>query len=101
MNEIILLEDCFGSNVLINGESLFEHEYDNRDPKLVGELKNEVISTLFKIKNELDMNDWSTIIEIIMSRSDDYEYDVEKSKEGESCDQCGNWNHKYVYNKVI
>ena len=44
------------------------------------------------------MNNWTVIAEIIVKLSGDFEYNVEESDEGNSCDQCGNWNHRYVYN---
>jgi hypothetical protein len=44
MKEIILNENCFGPDVEIDGESLFIHEYDNRDPKLIEGLQDKLIS---------------------------------------------------------
>jgi len=99
MKEIILKENCFGPDVEIDGESLFVHEYDNRDPKVVETIQDELISKLHELKGGMGMNDWTVIAEIIVNLSDEYEYNVEKSDEGTSCDQCGNYNHKYVYNK--
>ena len=99
MKEIILKENCFGPDVEIDGESLFVHEYDNIDPKVVETIQDELISKLHELKGGMGMNDWTVIAEIIVNLSDEYEYNVEESDEGTSCDQCGNYNHKYVYNK--
>jgi hypothetical protein len=47
----------------------------------------------------MGMNDWTVIAEIVTQLSDEYEYNVDESDEGNSCNQCGNYNHKYVYIK--
>jgi len=99
MKEIILKENCFGPDVEIDGESLFIHEYDNRDPKVIEDIQDNLITKLHELKGSIGMNDWTIIAEIIVKLSDDFEYNVEESDEGNSCDQCGNYNHKYVYNK--
>lgn len=99
MKELILLENCFGPDVIVDGESLFIHEYDNRDPKVIEDIQDNLITKLHELKGSIGMNDWTIIAEIIVKLSDDFEYNVEESDEGNSCDQCGNYNHKYVYNK--
>jgi hypothetical protein len=101
MNKIEISEGCFGLDVLIDGESLFIHEYDNRNPEMINDLQDDLIDKLKTLKGGMGMNDWSMIAEIIVKLSGDYEYDVENSDEGDSCDQCGNWNYKYIYNKKI
>ena len=99
MKKIILRENCFGPDVEIDGESLFIHEYDNRDPKVVETIQDELILKLQELKSGMGMDDWTVISEIIVKLSDDFEYNVKESDSVISCDQCGNWNHKYVYNK--
>jgi hypothetical protein len=99
MNKIVLSENCFGSDVEIDGESLFIHEYDNRDPNVIESLQDKLISKLHELKGGMGMNDWTVIAEIVTQLSDEYEYNVDKSDEGNSCNQCGNYNHKYVYVK--
>jgi|LakMenE01Jun11ns_1017448.scaffolds.fasta_scaffold9927987_10 hypothetical protein len=99
MKKIILSENCFGPDVEIDGESLFIHEYDNRDPKLIEHLQDKLISKLKELKNVIRMNDWTTIAEIVTELSGEYEYKIDESDEGTSCNQCGNYNHKYVYIK--
>jgi hypothetical protein len=99
MKEIILKENCFGPDVEIDGESLFIHEYDNRNPKVIEDIQDNLITKLHELKGSIGMDDWTIIAEIIVKLSDDFEYNVEESDEGNSCDQCGNYNHKYVYNK--
>ena len=98
MKEIILKENCFGPDVEIDGESLFIHEYDNRNPKVIEDIQDNLITKLHELKGNIGMNDWTVIAEIIVKLSGDFEYNVEESDEGNSCDQCGNWNHRYVYN---
>jgi hypothetical protein len=100
MKEIILSENCFGIDVEVDGESLFVHEYDNRDVKQINKLKEDLISKLLELKDNLGMSDWETIAEIVTRTSNDFEYDVDNSIEFEHCSQCGNYNHKYVYKKV-
>ena len=98
MKEIILNENCFGPDVIVDGESLFIHEYDNRDPKVIEDIQGDLITKLHELKGDIGMDDWTVIAEIIVKLSGDFEYNVEESDEGNSCDQCGNWNHRYVYN---
>jgi hypothetical protein len=98
MKELILMENCFGPDVIVDGESLFIHEYDNRDPKVIEDIQDNLITKLHELKGNIGMNDWTVIAEIIVKLSGDFEYNVEESDEGNSCDQCGNWNHRYVYN---
>jgi hypothetical protein len=100
MNKIEISEGCFGLDVLIDEESLFIHEYDNRNPEMINDLQDDLIDKLKTLKGGMGMNDWSMIAEIIVKLSGDYEYDVENSDEGDSCDQCGNYNWRYVYKKV-
>jgi hypothetical protein len=101
MNEIILSEDCFGVDVKVNGESLFVHEYDNRDLKKIDELKEGLILGLLKVKEHLTMDNWTQIAEILAVTSREFEYDTDNSIEFEHCSQCGNYNHKYIYKKII
>jgi hypothetical protein len=100
MKEIILSENCFGIDVEVDGESLFVHEYDNRDPEKIKKLKESLIFGLLDIKDQLGMNDWTQIAEILTAKSKEFEYDTEDSIEFEHCEQCGNYNHKYVYKKT-
>jgi hypothetical protein len=99
MKKIELIENCFGPDVRIDDESLFVHEYDNRNPQLISNLKTQVFDKLKDIEDKMDMNDWAKLIEIIVDRSDDYDHDEENSLPFESCEQCGNWNHTYIYLK--
>jgi len=100
MKEIILSENCFGIDVELDGESLFVHEYDNRDPKKIDKLKESLILGLLEIKDQLGMDDWRQIAEILAVKSREFEYDTENSIEFDNCSQCGNYNHKYVYKKT-
>ena len=100
MKKIEISEGCFGPDVVIDNESLFIHEYDNRNPEMISDLQDNLIDKLKTLKGGMGMNDWSMIAEIIVKLSGDYEYDIEESNEGDSCDQCGNYSWKYVYKKV-
>jgi hypothetical protein len=97
MNKIILSENCFGNDVEVDGESLFTHEFDNRSPEMIGDLKDGIIDKLKSLKHKLSVQDWSDIAHMIITNSDEFEYDVENSKDYQPCDQCGNWNHNHIY----
>lgn len=99
MKKIEISEDCFGLDVEIDGESLFIHEYDNRNPKMISDLQDELIDELKSLKHILDMKDWYQIAEMVTTTSEKYEYDTEESNEGDPCNQCGNYNWKHVFNK--
>jgi hypothetical protein len=100
MKKIVLSENCFGLDVEINGESLFIHEYDNRNPEIVSNLQDDLINKLKLLKDKLSISDWYEIAQLIVNNNnDEYDYDVENSKEYKHCDQCGNWNHNYIYIK--
>lgn len=101
MNKIVLSENCFGNDVEIDGESLFTHEFDNRSPEMINGLKDDVINKLRTLKEELSVQDWSDISHMIITNSDEFEYDTENSSDYTSCDQCGNLNHNHIYNKKV
>jgi hypothetical protein len=52
MKKIELIENYFGSNVVIDNESLYTHKGDQRDPKIVDDLKGmkgyEIIKNIIK-----------------------------------------------------
>jgi len=50
MKKIEINEGCFGHDVLINDESLFTHEFDNRSPELISGLQSSLILKLDEIK---------------------------------------------------
>ena len=99
MRKIEINEGCFGHDVLINDESLFTHEYDNRSPELISGLQSSLILKLDEIKDRLDMMDWVAIAEIIASRSNEYEMNDEESKDYDKCDQCDGYGYSLIYNK--
>jgi hypothetical protein len=100
VKEIIISENCFGPDVLIDQESLFVHKYENRDLKKIDNIKKILIKELNELRNDLTINDWTKILEIIIDKPNKYEYDVDNSTEIKNCEQCGNWNHKYVFKKI-
>jgi hypothetical protein len=99
MKKITLSENCFGVDVEIDDQSLFIHEYDNRNPKMIDDLQDNVIDKLRSIKNKLSMNDWAEIVQLVVNYGDEFEKDIENSMDYQPCDQCGNWNHNYIYLK--
>ena len=99
MKKIEISEACLGHDVLVDDESLFTHEYDNRSPEYVNNLKSSFILKLDEIKDKLDIMDWVAIAEIITSRSDEFEMNDDESKDYDKCDECGNYGYKLVYNK--
>ena len=99
MKKIEISEACLGHDVLVDGESLFTHEYDNRSPENINNLKSTFILKLDEIKDKLDIMDWVAIAEIITSRSDEFEMNDDESKDYDKCDECGNYGYSLVYNK--
>ena len=99
MKKIEINEGCFGHDVLINDESLFTHEFDNRSPEIVSGLQTSLILKLNEIKDSLGMMDWVAIAEIITSRSNEYEMNNEESKDYDKCDQCGEYGYSLIYYK--
>ena len=99
MKKITISENCFGVDVEIDDQSLFIHEYDNRNPEMINDLQDNVIDKLRSIKNKLSMNDWAEIVQLVVNYGDEFEKDIENSMDYQPCDQCGNWNHNYIYLK--
>jgi hypothetical protein len=99
MKKITLSENCFGPDVEVDDESLFMHEYDNRNPNLIYKLQEKLINELILVQNNLSLSDWYKISEIIVENSLEFEYDTKNSKTYEKCDDCGNSNHKFIYIK--
>lgn len=97
--KIDIIEGCFGPDVRIDEESLFQHEYDKRSDGDIRELRVKLIDEISSIIDNLDMNDLSQIADIVVSRSN-YEYLESQSHEG-TCDQCDNYNYKRSYKKKI
>lgn len=98
INKIELSEHCFGSDISINEESLFIHEYDTRSEEYIREYKIALINELLKIVDNINITDLRYIGEIITINSNEFEFDDEQSHE-DSCDQCGNYNYKQVFIK--
>jgi len=99
VKKITLSENCFGVDVYVDDESLFIHEYDNRNPEMISDLQDKLLDKLKSLKHKLGMNDWTDIANIIINKGDEFEYDAENSRDYEPCDQCGNWNHNHTYIK--
>ena len=93
-----IIEGCFGPDVRIDDDSLFKHEYDQRTDEDVDNLQQKLIDEISKIKFNLDMGDWAQIAQILANRSNLFQM-VEGESSEYSCDQCGNYNWRYVYIK--
>jgi len=96
--KIEIIEHCFGQDVRIDDESLFKHEYDTRSDEEIASLQNKLLKELSDIKDNLDMADWSAIANMLVHRSNKFEYDGEKSSSS-NCEQCSNINFTETYNK--
>lgn len=94
MKKIEFGEGCFGPFAIIDDESLHLSEYDRRDPELIRSIKKDIISELVTIMDDMDINDWIKIIEIIESRS--YFWELNYDDGGDVCDQCGNYNYSRI-----
>ena len=46
MKKITLSENCFGVDVYVDDESLFIHEYDNRNPEMISDLQDKLLDKL-------------------------------------------------------
>ena len=97
--ELVISEGCFGPTVNINGESLFKGEYDQRSDSDVDKLQQILLDEISKIKSNLDMYDWAQIAQILASRGN-FQYNESESNDGDSCEQCGNWNYCSSYTKI-
>lgn len=104
MKKIEIYEHCFGAGVVIDDISLdMEYDYygnllDNEANKTKNEKIDALINKLKELKHSLDQRDLYTIAEMVATRGG-YEYNEELSQDGKSCDQCGNYNYSYVYQK--
>lgn len=98
IDNIEIIEGCFGSDVTINGKSLEFNEYNDNNKQEIIELRKLLINELIKISDKISMNDLRTIAEIITTISDNYEYSEEESNY-DYCEQCGNTNFFYKFVK--
>ena len=104
MKKIEIYEHCFGPGVIIDGVNLhidsnsYDGSVEEEQQKIVDKKIDQLIDKLKEIKCSLDQCDLYAIAEMVATRGG-YEYDEENSQEGESCNQCGNYNYSYVYVK--
>lgn len=100
MQDITIVEHCFGSDVRINGKSIEIDELNKNNPEEAINLRKELISELLDVVDKINTSDLKYIAEIIVTLSNKFEYSEEESNDGSSCDQCGNWNYinKYIKN---
>lgn len=100
MENITIVEHCFGSDVRIDGKSIEINELNEKNPEEVINLRKDLINELFDVAEKINISDLKYIAEIIVTLSNKFEYSEEESNDGSSCDQCGNWNYinKYIKN---
>lgn len=99
METIEVVETCLGFNVIVDGESIFLSEYDERSEEHIRQLKLKLISELPGVVDQISSYDLQQIANIIVINGYNWEYDTEKSSKS-ICDQCSNYNFNEVYNKI-
>lgn len=100
MNKIEYGDHCFGPYVDVDGKSLFVEDSDHY-PELSREAEKAKMQLFKELENllpELDMMNWRSIAEIVVSRGK-WLWDEENSTSNQ-CDQCGNYNYNETYTKL-
>lgn len=98
-------ESCFGGIARVNDINII-NDTDNNSSEIESQaLQNEVLTLLFNTKHNLSISDWSLILDMIVQNykndSNNYVFGIdEQDSHSDSCEQCGNYNHLNVYNKI-
>ena len=79
MKEIILTENCFCPDVIIDGQTVFDYMFDNREPKEVEKLHKDILFKLFDLRDKMNTRDWYKVVKMIIDISNEYDYDINKS----------------------
>lgn len=79
-------EGCYGPFVRIDNKSVSDDT----------QLAKKLIQELDSMVDKLDSRDLLVITEIITSRGN-FEEVEDESNDGDNCEQCGNWNYRYVF----
>ena len=90
--KIEIIEHCFGPDVRVDNVSLFDDGILQQEE--VFSAQEKLLNELSKIKDKLDMRDWTSIADILVCRNTKFE--IEDSNES-NCDQCGNNNYRTTY----
>lgn len=99
MVRIEIGETCIGCDVVVDGESIFPSEYDERSEEHIRQLKLKLINELPSVVDQISSYDLQQIANIIVINGYDWEYDTENSSKS-ICNQCGNYNINEIYNKI-
>ena len=99
ITKLVLIEGCFGPDVVINDESIFDHENDTRSEEHIRNLKLLLLSELISNVDNLNISNFRELGEILVSIDSNFEQDETESY-SDTCDQCGNWNWKTVYKRI-
>jgi hypothetical protein len=98
IERIHLGEGCYGPEVSVNGQNLFDSEYTTDvESKNIKRLKLKLLKELELLLPKLDMYDLRIIAEVVVKRGN-WE-NKEEENYSDSCEQCGNYNWGETYNK--
>jgi hypothetical protein len=99
ITKLVLIEGCFGPDVVINDESIFHHENDSRSEEHIRNLKLLLLNELINNVDNLSISHFREIGDILGSIDSSFEQD-ENESHSDTCDQCGNYNWETVYKRV-
>jgi hypothetical protein len=98
LESIHIGEGCYGPNVSVNGQSLFQDEKSTlEDSKNINSLKLKLLKELELLLTTLDMYDLRILAEVVVKRGQ--WKNTEEDNYSDSCEQCGNCNWGETYNK--
>jgi predicted house-cleaning noncanonical NTP pyrophosphatase (MazG superfamily) len=98
MKTIEIGEGCFGPSVVIDGENIHLHEYDERGEEYIRQLKLKLIEELKNNIDNVPLYELRSISEIVVTYGDGWSYQNEESRKS-FCYQCGNYNYTDIYIK--
>lgn len=100
IQKIEIGEHCYGQFVTVDDSSIIKEECDDRSEEEIKNTKLDILSELVNSIDTMDYSDWITICEIIC-RGNNFKLSEEGGSEGDSCEQCGNWNYRDVYARDV
>jgi hypothetical protein len=92
-------ESCFGSFLIIDGENINPHEYDERGDEYINQLKLKLVNELPNVIDKLSIYDLKKIAQLIVENNSDWEYNEDGSKTS-TCEQCRNYNYNEIYTRI-
>ena len=96
--QIILSEHCFGGSAYVDGIDITETDEGLFDPKEQKDARRKLLTELGKNIDNIPAYYWKELAEMVVQGNPDFEEDKEDGYH-DTCEQCGNWNYKNVYNK--